>query len=49
MAKISDPSSNSDWIADIWGARTPFASGMAWRVRVDEFLAEAPQALLVTP
>lgn len=29
-----------DRIADIWGARTPFASGEQWPVRVDEQLSE---------
>lgn len=33
-----------DRTADIWGARTPFASGQAWPARVDEFLADGRRA-----
>ncbi|OHV06494.1 molybdopterin oxidoreductase family protein [Mycobacterium talmoniae] len=33
-----------DRIADIWGARTPHASGTAWPVRVDEYLADGVTA-----
>ena len=33
-----------DRIKDIWGARTPFASGTAWPERVDEFLVDGVAA-----
>ena len=33
-----------DRIRDIWGARTPFASGTAWPERVDEFLVDGVAA-----
>lgn len=33
-----------DRIADIWGARTPYAPGTAWPARVDEFLVDGVSA-----
>ncbi|QDZ13640.1 molybdopterin oxidoreductase family protein [Humibacter ginsenosidimutans] len=36
--------SNEDRIRDIWGRRTPYASGAVWPQRVDEYLAEGVSA-----
>lgn len=30
---------NDERVADIWGARTPYAAGAAWPARVDKFMA----------
>jgi anaerobic selenocysteine-containing dehydrogenase len=34
----------SDRIADVWGARTPFAAGAEWPIRVDEHLEEGVES-----
>src|SRR3954451_3100967 len=36
---MSDKHFESDRITDVWGVRTPYGSGEAWPVRVDQLLA----------